>query len=52
MEGRRRVKEQLKKRVHVRDQHAVAMTLHSTYHLVLGHKMNEPTDSSIGSPPK
>lgn len=30
-------------RVYVRDKKAAAMTLRSKYHLVLGHKTNEPT---------
>lgn len=34
-------------RVYIRELNVVAMTLKSNYHLVLGHKMNGPTESSV-----
>jgi hypothetical protein len=34
-------------RVYLEDEHVVAMTLKSNYHLVLGHKTNEPTSYEI-----
>ena len=34
-------------RVYVRDKQVVAMTLRSNYHLVLGHKTNEPTHVEV-----
>jgi hypothetical protein len=34
-------------RVYVRDEPVVAMTLHSNYQLVLGHKTNEPTPVEV-----
>jgi hypothetical protein len=48
-ETRRRLVKLIVERVYVRDHHVVVMTLHSTYHLVLGHKMKEPTEKSVGS---
>ena len=43
--------EQIVERIYAKDEQVVAMTLRSNFHLVLGHKMNEPTDFSIGSLP-
>ena len=48
-EARHQLVEQIVERVYAKDDEVVAMTLHSNFHLVLGHKMNEPTDFSIGS---
>jgi hypothetical protein len=35
------------KRVYVRDDEVVAMTLRSNYHIVLGHKLNGPTEVPV-----
>ncbi len=35
------------KRVYVEGENVVAMTLRSDYHIVLGHKLNGPTEVSI-----
>ncbi|MCB0202677.1 MAG: recombinase family protein, partial [Anaerolineae bacterium] len=48
-EARHRLVELIVERVYAKDDQVVAMTLRSNFHLVLGHKMNEPTDFSIGS---
>jgi hypothetical protein len=37
-------------RVYVQGEEVVAMTLKADYHIVLGHKANEPTAISVGSP--
>jgi hypothetical protein len=34
-------------RIYVRDEEVVALTLKSNYHVILGHKMNGPTECSI-----
>jgi hypothetical protein len=38
---------QIVERVYVQGEHVVAMTLHSNCHLVLGHKINGPTEYTI-----
>ncbi|MCB9140449.1 MAG: recombinase family protein [Caldilineaceae bacterium] len=38
---------QIVERVYVQDKKVVAMTLRSNCHLVLGHKMNEPTEYTV-----
>jgi len=35
------------KRVYVRGEEVVAMTLRSDYHIVLGHKLNGPTEVPV-----
>jgi hypothetical protein len=35
-------------RVYVWDKEVVAMTLKSNYHVILGHKVNRPTEDSVG----
>ena len=50
-EARHRLVELIVERIYAKDDEVVAMTLRSNFHLVLGHKMNEPTDFSIGSSP-
>ena len=48
-EARHQLVRMIVERVYAKDDEVVAMTLRSNFHLVLGHKMNEPTDFSIGS---
>ena len=48
-EARHQLVSMIVERVYAKDDEVVAMTLRSNFHLVLGHKMNEPTDFSIGS---
>ena len=47
IEARSTLVKQIVERVYVADEKIVAMTLHSNCHLVLGHKINEPTEYTI-----
>ena len=46
-EARHQLVSMIVERVYAKDDEVVAMTLRSNFHLVLGHKMNEPTDFSL-----
>jgi hypothetical protein len=46
-EARHELVKLIVERVYVRDEAVVAMTLHSNYHLVLGHKTNGPTYQQV-----
>ena len=42
-EGRHELIKLIVERIYIQDDHVVAMTLRSNYHLVLNHKTNKPT---------
>ncbi len=46
-EGRQELIKLIVERVYVNDKQIVAMTLRSNYHLVLGHKVNGPTEFTV-----
>lgn len=48
LERQHELVEMIVERVYVQEDQVVAMTLKSNYHLVVGHKTNGPTESSVG----
>jgi hypothetical protein len=48
-DGRHELVRSIVERVFVQDGQVVAMTLKSNYHLVLGHKVNGPTEVTVDS---
>jgi hypothetical protein len=46
-EGRHELVKLIVERGYVEDDRVVAMTLHFNYHMVLGHKINEPTEFTV-----